>query len=233
MREGCCRGVDFSTPGGTPEYAARMRRGVVGMFAAMVVLLVPALMQPLRAQAGAEGAGGVTRTTGVDAGSGIAYVFVSVEGKVVSGAGEGQPVPPPRLSAQCTRDPGGKLRFELLADLGGVPELVYFPPWKQSRNDLYPPTLARVGVTMEFLGYTKVKPVKRQWEFLNELPGEMRYAAPGLGSGNMEPVMFYLQYLRALPTLRLTPPGKGTVEFATTRWQEGVRAEPLCGASGL
>jgi hypothetical protein len=174
---------------------------------------------------------GVTRAAGVDAGSGIAYALISVEGKAVGAASI--PVPAPRLTAQCTQTPDGKRRFELLADLGGVPELVYYPPWKPHEGSLFPPQLEKRQVTMEFLGYTRVKPVKRQWEYLDPLPSEMRYSTPGLSSANMEPISFYLQYLRALPTLRLTVPGKGSAEWETAPWQQAIHAEPLCAASGL
>jgi hypothetical protein len=47
----------------------------------------------------------------------------------------------------------------------------------------------------------------------------------------MEQVAFYLHYLRALPTLRLTLPGKAAAEWETTRWQAAVKAEPLCASS--
>ena len=88
-------------------------------------------------------------------------------------------------------------------------------------------------MTMEFLGYTHVKPVKRAWEFLQAPEGELRYAAPGMRSPNMEPISFYLQDLKALPTLRLTAPARGTLEFETTKWLQAVKAEPLCAAAGL
>jgi hypothetical protein len=180
----------------------------------------------------AESAFGVTRMAGVESISGISYVLLSVEGKLTSANAETSA--PPRLTAQCTRTAAGKLKFELLADLGGIKEIAYYPPWRPaSSTDLYPPRLDKAQVTMEFLGYTRVKPVKRQWEYLLDLPGEMRYATPSLGSSNMEEIRFYLQYLRALPTLRLTIPGKGTAEWETSKWQATVHAEPLCAASGL
>ena len=49
----------------------------------------------------------------------------------------------------------------------------------------------------------------------------------------METVAFYLQYLKALPTLRITGSQQGIVQFETTAWQQAVRTEPLCHASGL
>lgn len=207
---------------------------IQGMLWRMRVMAGMALMAAGVTCLGQQGApglpAGMTRKMGVDAGSGIAYALVSISGKA---SGEAPAGTPPRLTAQCTRDSNGKLRFELLADAGGGPELTFVAPWKATQDSLYPPRLEKTQVVMEFLGYMKVKPVKRQWEYLVEMPDELRYATPGLASTNMEQVMFYLQYLRALPTLRLTVPGKGTVEFETAKWQEMVRAEPLCRASGL
>ena len=73
---------------------------------------------------------------------------------------------PPPLIAQCTSSASGKLTFELLANFGGVTDTTYYPPWRPSKDDLYPPRLKKPNLTMEFLGYTHVKPVKRQWEAL-------------------------------------------------------------------
>ncbi len=180
--------------------------------------------------------GDVVRSEGIDAGSGIAYVLISIDGRRVDGA---KPTVPPRLTAQCTKAVDGKTRFELLADMGEVPEVRFVPPWVKKDSTSFPPVLAKTMVTMDFLGYTKVKPVKREWRSVDGLPGEMKYAAPGMHSGNMEEVMVYMQYLRALPTLRLTLPGEtkanpaAIAEFETSRWQAKVKAEPLCWASGL
>lgn len=174
----------------------------------------------------------LTRLAGVDEASGISYALLSLEGRPL--AANADVTPRPRLTAQCTKTAAGKLRFELLADLGGVTAIAYYPPWRPaSKSDLFPPRLEKTSVTMEFLGYTKVKPVKRQWVYLLELPGEMRYETPGMDSSNMEQVMLYLQYLRSLPTLRLTVAGKGAAEWETSQWQAALHAEPLCAASGL
>ena len=175
-------------------------------------------------------------SSGTDPESGIAWAFVSVDGRVVAGE---QGEHPPRLTAQCTKDAKCKLKFELLADVGDVPEVRFVPPFKPRGTQLFPPDLPKAIVTMEFRGYVKVKPVKRQWVGIDGLAGEWKYATPGGHSSNMEEVMFYLQYLKALPTLRLTLPsasgsGKPVVaEFETASWQAKVRAEPLCWASAL
>jgi hypothetical protein len=174
---------------------------------------------------------GMSRVAGVDAGSGIAYALISVDGKVVGAEVSG--AAPPRLTGVCTRDSRGKLKFELMVDGGGGGPLAFVPPWKQSKEELFEPRAVMVNVTMEFLGYTKVKPVKRQWGYVKGMPEELKYGTPGLYSNNLEQVNFYLQYLRSLPTLRLGVPGKPAVEFETLAWQALLRAEPLCRASGF
>lgn len=170
------------------------------------------------------------RVAGGDADSGIAYVLLPLEGRAL---GPVQPVTPPRLTAQCTRDAGGKLRFELLVDEGGAPALRFVAPWKATKESQFRPPVETVTVTMEYLGYVKEKPVKRQWDRVNGTPEELRYAAPGMASHNLEEVARCLQYLRSLPGLRISIPGRPVLEFATAGWQARVKAESLCGASGL
>jgi hypothetical protein len=175
-------------------------------------------------------ASGITRTAGTDDSSGNSYVLISTEGTSVGTSAS--PVPAPRLTAVCTRTPTGKLKFELMADLGGVAEIAYYPPWKPKSSSDFPPRLDKKQVIMEFLGYTKVKPVKRGWESLPPMPGELRYQTPGIGSPNMEEFAYYMQYLRSLPTLRLTVPGQGVAQWETSKWQQALHAEPLCATSG-
>ena len=192
---------------------------------------------PALAQQPAPAADAITRQTGTEPSQKIDWALISVSGRLVPAPGAPSlavaDTTPPRLTAQCTRDAAGKLRFELLADFGGVPEIAYAPPWKQSPGDLYPPHLVPMTMTMDFLGYTKVKPAKRQWNTLKDQRGELEYATPGFGSANMEPIAFYVQYLRALPTLRLSAAGHPTLEFETLKWQAAVKAESLCWASSL
>ena len=172
----------------------------------------------------------VTKNVGVDAGSGIQYALISLDGRLVGSASE--VIPAPRLTAQCMKMPSGKLKFELLADFGGVPETQFDAPWKPSPEENFAPRRDKAQVTMEFLGYTKVKPVKRQWDYLLGSAGEMRYAPPGMSSANMEEIAYYLQYVRSLPTLRLTV-GTRTAEWETSKWQVALHQEPLCGAGGF
>jgi hypothetical protein len=139
----------------------------------------------------------------------------------------------PMLIAQCTKEASGRLAFELLANFGGVADLAYYPPWRPANSrDLFPPRLEKPMMTMEFLGYTRVKPVKRQWEALLQPVGQYRYNPPSGGSSNMEDSMYYLRFLVALPTLRLTLANKAA-EFRTTPLLDQIRKEPLCKASLL
>ena len=86
-------------------------------------------------------------------------------------------------------------------------------------------------MTMEFLGYTRVKPVRRQWEIPVQTPGQYRYNPPGSGSANLENITYYLRYLIALSTLRLTL-GNLSVEFMSTPLLAEIRKEQLCSAAG-
>jgi hypothetical protein len=85
---------------------------------------------------------------------------------------------------------------------------------------------------MDFLGYTRVKPLKREWEIPIETPGQYRYNPPGAGSPNLEEIAYDLRYLLALPTLRLTLRDR-SAEFLTTQLLDEIRKEPLCKAAAL
>ena len=85
---------------------------------------------------------------------------------------------------------------------------------------------------MEFLGYTHVKPVRRQWEVPVQTPGQYRYNPPGAGSANLEEIAYYLRYLVALPTLRLTLDNH-SADFLTTPPLDEIRKKPLCRAASL
>jgi hypothetical protein len=137
------------------------------------------------------------------------------------------------LIAQCTMRPNGKSFFELFANFGSVSDLAFYPPWTPaSQQDLFPPRTDKVTFTMEFLGYTHVKPVRRQWEIPVQTPDQYRYNPPGGGSQNLEEIAYYLRYLVSLPTLRLTL-GNRSAEFLTTPLLDEVRKEPLCRAAAL
>ncbi|MEO8735360.1 MAG: hypothetical protein ABI380_02350 [Edaphobacter sp.] len=181
---------------------------------------------------------GLSRIEGTDSESGIAYTRILLEGKLLpssppaSISPEHRPTPPPILTAQCTRRPSGKSFFELFANYGGIEDNAFHRPWQPGDGGLFPPSTVKVKITMEFLGYTHVKPVIRQWERLEFPSGQFRYNPPSRSSSNMEDSTYYLQYLKALPTLRLTYSGKA-VEFLTTPLLDQIRKEPLCSASKL
>jgi hypothetical protein len=203
------------------------------LIVSLAALLVISLALPGYSQT-ATLAPGLSRIEGTDAESGIAYTRIFLEGRLLSlsASAEPQPTPPPTLTAQCTRRANGKFFFELFANYGGVEDTTFHRPWQPSDGGLYPPTTIKVKITMEFLGYTHVKPVKRQWERLDVPFGQFRYNPPSGASSNMEDFPYYLQYLKALPTLRLTYSGK-TIDFLTTPWLAQLRKEPLCKASRL
>jgi hypothetical protein len=176
---------------------------------------------------------GLSRIEGTDTESGIAYTRIFLEGKLLSPpSSEPLPTPPPTLTAQCTQRSTGKLFFELFANYGDVEDTSFHRPWQSGDGGLFAPSIVKVKVTMEFLGYTHVKPVTRQWERLDVPSGQLRYNSPSRSSSNMEDATYYLQYLKALPTLRLTYAGK-TIEFLTTPLLNQIRKEPRCRASGL
>jgi hypothetical protein len=178
---------------------------------------------------------GIDRLAGQETTSHIQYVRLVLGGslRTPSPADRPPPSPPPTLIAQCTLRPNGKSYFELFANFGGVTDLAFYPPWvPTSRDELFPPVTDKVILTMDFLGYTHVKPVRRQWEIPVQTSGQYRYNPPGGGSANLEEITYYLRYLLALPTLRLTLNNR-SADFLTTPLLNEVRKEPLCRAAGL
>jgi hypothetical protein len=173
---------------------------------------------------------GIDRLAGQDATSRIQYVRLVLSGslRTDSSADASTPSLPPTLIAQCTLRPSRKSSFELFANFGGATDLAFYPPWiPTSKEDLFPPTTEKAIITMEFLGYTHVKPVRRQWEVPVQTPGQYRYNPPGAGSANLEEITYYLRYLASLPTLRLTL-GNRSADFLTTSLLSEIRKEPLC-----
>lgn len=178
---------------------------------------------------------GIDRLAGEEATSHIQYVRLILPGslRTPSSADSPAPTPAPTLIAQCTLRPNGKSAFELFANFGGATDLAFYPPWVPASNDdLFPPRTEKVVFTMEFLGYTHVKPVRRQWEIPVQTPGQYRYNPPGGGSANLEEITYYLRFLFALPTLRLTL-DKRSADFLTTPLLDEIRKEPLCRAAAL
>jgi hypothetical protein len=180
-------------------------------------------------------ASGIDRISGLEATSNIHYVRLILSGSLHLSSSSDSPPPSPRpmLIAQCTLKPNGKSAFELIANFGGATDLAFYPPWTPtSRQDLFPPQTDKVILTMEFLGYTHVKPVRRQWEIPVQAPGQYRYNPPGGGSPNLEEITYYLRYMVSLPTLRLTLDSRAA-EFLTTPLLDEIRKEPLCRAAAL
>jgi hypothetical protein len=176
---------------------------------------------------------GIDRLAGQDVTSHIQYVRLVLSGAPRTPAEGPAPSPAPMLIAQCTLRPNGKSFFELFANFGGATDLTFYPPWvPTSREDLFPPQTAKVAMTMEFLGYTHVKPVRRQWEIPVQTSEQYRYNPPGAGSANLEEITYYLRFLLALPTLRLTLDNR-SAEFLTTPLLNEIRKEPLCRAAAL
>ena len=176
-------------------------------------------------------ASGIDRIAGTEPTSQIQYVRLISYGTILlAPAADG--APRPMLIGQCTLRPNGKYLFELFANFGDVTDLSFYPPWKPvAQQDSFPPRTVKVNGTMEFLGYTKIKPVRRQWEIPAERFGEYRYNPPGAGSSNLEEITFYLRFLLALPTLHLTldqPAPKTKLEFLTTPLLTEIHREPLC-----
>ena len=180
-------------------------------------------------------ASGIDRISGVETTSRIHYVRLVLGGSLHTPSPSDSPAPSPgpTLIAQCTLKPNGKSAFELFANFGGITDLAFYPPWTPaSKQDLFPPPTDKVSVTMEFLGYTHVNPVRRQWEIPVQTPGQYRYNPPGGGSSNLEEITYYLRYLLALPTLRLTLDSR-SADFLTTPLLNEIRKEPLCRAAAL
>lgn len=182
---------------------------------------------------------GIDRLAGQEATSHIQYVRLILAGSLRTAASATvseplpAPSPAPMLIAECTLRPNGKSYFELFANFGSATDLAFYPPWTPtSPQDLFPPPTEKATFTMEFLGYTHVKPIRRQWEIPVKTPGQYRYNPPGGGSSNLEEITYYLRYLLSLPTLRLTLDNR-SADFLTTPLLNEIRKEPLCRAAGL
>ena len=182
-------------------------------------------------------ASGIDRLAGTEPTSHIQYVRLALKGSLLHSPSTAttQPatVSPPALIAQCSLRPNGKYVFEMFTNFGGVTDAGFYPPWAPtSKGDLFPPRTEKVIITMEFLGYTRVKPIHRQWELPLEAPGQYRFNSPGVRSSNMEDINYDLRYLVSLPTLRLTL-GNSSTEFLTTPLLDAIRKEPLCRAASI
>jgi hypothetical protein len=139
----------------------------------------------------------LSRVEGTDAGSGTHYVRLAVSS---SGSGT-EPELAPRFTLEC-RDVKGKHDLIWFLSFGGVPVQSFVPPFKPSQDDPFPPTYHMVKLKMNFEGYMRTKPYTKAWE---ELPsGELRFCNSSIACPNMETARFYMAFLNALPTLRIS-----------------------------
>jgi hypothetical protein len=179
---------------------------------------------------------GIDRLAGTEPTSHIQYVRLTLKGSLHTtppAADQSPSSSPPVLIAQCSMRPEGKYVFEIFTNFGGVADAGFYPPWTRTSNSgPFPPSTEKAIITMEFLGYTHVKPIRRQWEVPLEAPGQYRFNSPGVRSSNMEDINFDLRYLVSLPTLRLTL-GNRISEFLTSPLLEAIRKEPLCRAASI
>jgi hypothetical protein len=202
-----------------------------------LLLLMPA--SPVFAQELQSLGLGLRKISGVEPTQQIAFARIFLDGSMVApgSPARSEALPDtdkqPVLIAQCTKAASGKMRFELMMNFGGITDTAYHPPWKSTGpDDRFPPHTEKTAMIFDFFGYTKVKPIKRSWEIQLNPYGELRYDPPGKSSSNMEEIAYYLQYLKALPTLRVTR-GTAAAQFETTPLLAAMHNEPLCWASGV
>ena len=180
----------------------------------------------------------MARLDGTEPTSGITYtrLFISAQpdtSDATNPSTQSLDLTHPILTAECTRRPNGKFFFDLFVNFGGITDTAYYPPWKPANSDdLFPPTTVKTFLTLEFLGYTKYKPAKRQFEYVTNPQGQLRYSSPGLSSKNLEESTYFFQILKALPTLRISGEGH-TASFFMTPLLTQLHSEPLCKTPGL
>jgi hypothetical protein len=174
----------------------------------------------------ASAASVVKRVEGVDPGSGIHYLRLSITVPPATGAAQD----PPRLTMEC-RDKNGKHDLLWYLSFGGIPEQNFDPPFRPTQTDLFPPRLPRQKLTMFFEGYMRSKPYARTW--LIQPSGELRYCNPGMDCPNMEGPQYFLAFLNALPGLRIrgANPLSSTQQelfFQTRPLLDAMKASPVC-----
>jgi hypothetical protein len=139
----------------------------------------------------------------------------------------------PTLTAQCWQEATGKQRFDLLINFGGVADSSPWQPFHPTAAHPTPsPVLGYSTLTFAFFGYTKAKPIRLEFVRLRQPEGQLRYNPTGIHSHNLEDATFVMQFLLALPTLRVND-GAHQVEFHAAPLLAQLHSEPLCRASGL
>ena len=195
----------------------------------------------------------LARSEGVDAATGIHYLRLYLQAVPASSAhpltvaasppSPGTPasfaspdtldLAQPVLTAQCSATPGGKSSFDLFVNFGSVADTAFYPPWKALHPDTpQPRKTVKTLLTMEFLGYTHVKPVRRQFEYVLAPAGQLHYNPATLTSSNLEDAIYWLRFLRALPTLRISD-ATHSASFETAPLLDVLHRLTLCRAAGL
>jgi len=206
-----------------PSAVRRMAFGMAISSATSACLCTQELPHPVPV----ANAANLMRLEGVDPGSGVQYVrlLLSLPQDPSSSA-----APPPRFTVECSVN-HGKRALAWFVSFGGVEGYAFEPPFHPTQSDLFPPQYPSVNLKMSFEGYTKSKPFARSWSVLPS--GELRYRNPGLDSPNMESARYFMQFLAALPGLRLryAKPAKGgepELFFQTQPLLEEVKRSPQC-----
>jgi hypothetical protein len=211
---------------------------LLGSLRAVLALALISACAMLQAQQPDETklASGIGRIAGTEPTLNIQYARLILKGSLraakAGAADPPAPTPPPMLIGQCTLRPNGKYMFEMFTNFGGATDLAFYPPWAPTPQHPSHPPILKVKITMEFLGYTHMKPFRRQWEVPVWMPGQYYFIPPGFGSDNMDEASDELRYMLALPTLRLTFDNR-TAEFLTAPLLAEIRKEPLCRAARL
>src|SRR5580658_1970004 len=190
----------------SPGYGSSMIRIAPSrprFYLALLTLLLGWFAASLRAQDNSGSpahslSGAVTRTDAVDKQSGVHYVRL-----ILASADKDETdktALPPHLVFDCFDDKG-KHTLAWTVSFGGIDIQPFDPPFHSTQSNLFPPQYPYVDLRMSFEGYIRSKPMVRAWQ---QLPsGELRYHGPGSASPNMETVRFFLDYLNALPGLRI------------------------------
>ncbi len=173
------------------------------------------------------GAPNLLRAEGFDSGSGIHYLRLMLSSPLPSNDAR---QPPPRFTVEC-RDKNGKHDLLWFVSFGGVADPGFEPPFHPTQTDLFPPHYPNAKLKMGFEGYTKWKPVIKAWV---QLPsGEFRFCNSGIDCPNMETARYYMQFLNALPGLRISyaNPARGAPAeafFQTRPLLDEINKNPVC-----
>ena len=148
---------------------------------------------------------------------------------LTSGAQPGAPIVlfQPTLTAECSQSPGEKPRFDLFLNFANVADPAFYIPWRPTPDQPVRPPNERVPVTLSFLGYTKFKPIRANFEAVRHPLGQLHYIPTGLRSPNFYDPTFFFQVLRALPTLKVSD-GHNEATFQTAPLLTQFAREPLC-----